>query len=224
MTAAHLPEPYWQDDLVTIYLGDSRDLLPMLDADVMVTDPPYGISHVKMGTNKGKVFTTAGASIANDRDTTARDHVLAAWGERPALVFGSPLIAPPAGARQVLVWHKDEGGAGIIGNVRGWRRDWEAVFVTGPWPISRASDSSVLAYGGNRFESAATGHAHTKPVGLMRDLIGKCPPGTIIDPFMGSGSTLRAAKDLGRKCIGIEVDEKWCEVAVARMGQGVLAL
>lgn len=59
-------------------------------------------------------------------------------------------------------------------------------------------------------------------IDAMRSLIRKCPPGVVLDPFMGSGSTLRAAKDEGRQAVGIEVDERYCEIAALRLGQGVL--
>lgn len=216
-----LPSPYYSDDFVTLYHGDSRDLLPLIRADVMVTDPPYGIDHQKMGSNRGTHFESVGASIIGDRTTEARDTALARWNG-PAVVFGAPMIDCPAATRQILVWHKDEGGAGIIGNVRGWRRDWEAIYLIGEWPVSRVSDSSVLSFGGNRFDAKSTGHPHAKPLSLMRELISKCPPGTIVDPFAGSGSTLRAAKDLGRTAIGIEIDEQWLDVAARRCAQDSL--
>lgn len=209
-----LPEPYYTDEFCTIYHGDSRELLPLLDADVMVTDPPYGIQHTGGGFNGARV----GVSIVNDHDTNARDNVLESWGVRAALVFGSPLVRMPDGTKQVLVWQKDS-GAGVFGAINGWRRDWEPVYVLGLWPSIPACGSSIFRHDGNRADAKTTGHPHAKPQNLMRELIGKCPPGTIIDPFMGSGSTLRAAKDLGRKCIGIEIDAKWCDVAVRRLAQ-----
>ncbi|MGH9252244.1 MAG: DNA methyltransferase, partial [Acidimicrobiales bacterium] len=66
-------------------------------------------------------------------------------------------------------------------------------------------------------------HPVEKPVGLMRHLIFHCPPlAEVVDPFMGSGTTLRAAKDCGRRAIGVEIEERYCEIAARRLGQEVL--
>ena len=73
---------------------------------------------------------------------------------------------------------------------------------------------------------ARNGHPTQKPLELIKWAIEQAPPEcmTILDPFMGSGTTLRAAKDLGRKCIGIEIEEKYCEIAAKRLAQEVLCL
>jgi site-specific DNA-methyltransferase (adenine-specific) len=67
-------------------------------------------------------------------------------------------------------------------------------------------------------------HVTQKPETLLREILLVAPPGAVLDPFMGSGTTLRAAKDLGRKAIGIELEERYCEIAARRMGQEVLDL
>lgn len=209
-----LPAPFYADDFCTIYCGDSRELLPLLDADVMVTDPPYGYAY-----QSGWDGRLIDGPIANDADASARDAVLAAWEGRPALVFGSWKRERPSATVNVLAWDKGESPG--MGDLKmPWGHSHEEVYVIGKGFAGKRS-GSVLRHHMNMARSGRSCilHPNEKPIPLMRELIGKCPPGTIIDPFMGSGSTLRAAKDLGRKCIGIEVDPKWCEVAVKRLAQ-----
>ncbi len=219
-------EPYYSDDHVTIYHGDCLELADVWGgADVLVTDPPYGISWSTHGSKRdlrGWAPRQAKAGIVGDDDTTARDHVIAAWGDRPSAVFGSPLIAPPAGAIQALVWQKPV-DSGVIGARFVWRRDVELIFLLGSWPKVTPDRSSVLSSPGG-MERYRNGHPHVKPVPILTQLIEQAPLGVVADPFMGSGSTLRAAKDLGRRAIGVDVEERYCELAAKRCAQEVLAL
>ena len=210
-------KPYYQDDLVTIYHGDCLELLPELAFDVVVTDPPYGINW-SQGQRHKNGPADAHAGIENDHSTECRDQMIAVTDGLPMLCFGSPKVAPPAGTRQVLVWQKSP-GAGFFGCFAGWRKDWEAIYLLGDWKQAPPTRSSLLT---THRSVVNEGHPHAKPTSLLRELIGALPLGVILDPFMGSGSTLRAAKDLGRKAIGIEIDESYCEIAAKRMAQEVL--
>lgn len=220
--------PYYQDDAVTIYHGDCREVTVWLSGDVMVTDPPYGRSW-----RQGQIGTAAkndaSEGIANDQDTGARDDVLAMWGARPAIVFGDLMLPPPGRTKLTCVYHKADGAAGLRGAIGGIRRDCEAIYLVGKWPSGIGGRSSLFRTrrqitGANGAVAKSGGHPHTKPDDVMNELVMMAPPGIIVDPFMGSGSTLRAAKDLGRKAIGIEVEERYCELAARRLGQEVLAL
>lgn len=214
---------YYDDGLVVIYHADARDVVSSVTADVVVTDPPYGIAWSRGANSKAKDNGHKG--IMNDEDTSMRDTVLELLADLPGLVFGSFYAPFPKNLKQVLVWPKPA-DSGVVGSTTGFRRDAEPVFLVGPWPQRTVAWGSVLSPGSRSISAtaAATGHPHTKPVPLMRDLLTKCPPGVVIDPFMGSGSTLRAAKDLGRRAIGIELDERYCETAALRLSQEVLDL
>jgi DNA modification methylase len=212
--------PYYEDDAVTIYHGDALDVLPaLLDAGcVLVTDPPYGIAH----SSNRPGAPRRGRAIANDESTAVRDAVLRAWAGRPAIVFGSCRVAaPPMPLRATLVW--DKGGHVGMGDLDlPWKQNWEHIYVSGPGFVGRR-DTGVLRFNALAPWAGAYTHPHEKPVELLRELVGKCAPlATVLDPFMGSGTTLRAAKDLGRKAIGIEIEERYCEIAARRMGQDVM--
>ena len=214
-------EPYYADDLVTLYLGDCREVTGWLAADVLVTDPPYGRGTNQSGGTRRQKPEYQAFAIANDKDTGVRDAALTAWGNRPAVVFGDLMLAPPHGSKQVLIHEKapDSGWRSTLG----FRRNAEAVYLLN-LPCKYGGRSCILR-SGNRGQShlvTRSGHTHAKPVDVMETLIAACPPGVIADPFVGSGSTLVAARNLGRKAIGVEVDERYCETAARRLSQGVL--
>ena len=209
--------PYYEQDGITIYHGDCR-VAEDYPGNLMVTDPPYGIAY-----NSGqRRLESTMASCEGDADTSARDSVLAKWGERPALVFGTWKKSIPAGTKAMLVW--DQGPALGMGDLSiPWKPSWQAIYVLGgPWPGGR--DSGAVIYHPPIQSLASFGRIHPfqKPVPLMIKLMERCPPGEVLDPFMGSGSTLVAAKQLGRTAIGYEIDERYCEIAAKRLAQGVL--
>ena len=209
---------YWEGDGIQLWHGDCREIDAWLSADVLVTDPPYGISWSKPYYDGGRQHD----GIVNDASTESRDHVLRAWGgAKPAMVFGSPVAPFPMDTRQVLVWAKPL-DAGLFGSVGGYRRDWEAIYLLGKWPAGPAKRSGIIRTSGGTNAYLTGEHPHAKPEALLEALIDSAPPGIIADPFVGSGTTLVAAKRAGRKAIGVELEEKYCEIAARRLDQGVL--
>ncbi len=219
-------KPYFDDGLCTLYHGNNLDITAWLDADVLVTDPPYGRGWRQGRHWDPKHSDDRHAGIAGDNDTTARDIALGMWGGRPGAVFGDLMLAPAPGTKLTLVYQKPS-NAGARGAIGGFRRDIEAIYLIGRWPSGIGGRSSVLptgarGQGGSVGVQGRNGHPHAKPVDVMETLITACPPGVIADPFAGSGSTLVAARNLGRRAIGVEIDERYCEAAARRLSQPVL--
>lgn len=210
--------PYYDEGGITIYHGDCRDVLPLVQADVIVTDPPYGIAH----SSNRPGAPRRGEQIQNDESTDVRDAVLAMWSG-PMIVFGSCRVTPPSmSLRGVLVW--DKGGHVGMGDLSfPWKQNWEHIYIGGPG-FSGRRGTGVLRFNALAPWAGEFTHPHEKPVELMRALIDKCPSGIVLDPFMGSGTTLRAAQDLGRRAIGIEIEERYCEIAAKRLSQQTLWL
>lgn len=215
--------PYYQADGVTLYHGDALAITDWTAGDVLVVDPPYGRGWKQSGSaHRGYHGGYGNAGIVNDTDTSVRDAVIALWGtSRPGAVFSSPLAENPAGTRQVLAWQKPD-NAGVFGSFGGWRRDWEAIYLIGPWKPLPACRSGVIRTPGGLDNYLKIGHPHAKPVALLELLIGTCPPGVIADPCAGSGTALIAAKRLGREAIGVEIHEPYCEIIARRLDQGAL--
>jgi site-specific DNA-methyltransferase (adenine-specific) len=208
---------YYQDDLVTLYHGDCLELTDWVNADVLVTDPPYGMAYKSHRNKTGR----ANKQIIGDSSLDVRDHALSMWLDKPALVFGTWKQPRPANVRQLIVWDK-RGGAGFSGDLNmPWADITEEIYVIGSgWQGRRrpAIYSIPTLPSGNRPD-----HPTPKPVGLIEELLDYCQPDAVIaDPFAGSGATLIAARNRGRKVIGVEIDEQYCELIATRLQQHTL--
>jgi site-specific DNA-methyltransferase (adenine-specific) len=224
-------KPYYEDATVTLYHGDCREVLPTL-AGVVVTDPPFNVGyHYDTYTDRlgaddyaallavacrtpavvihypeamftvaqaiGEVPTRAAAWVYNSN--TPRQWRMVAWfGVAPDFrVVKQPYKNPTDSRVRSLIEAGSEGTS---------LYDW--------WEVDQVKNVS----------DEKTGHPCQMPLEVMRRIVGVTPGDVIIDPFAGSGTTLRAAKDLGRRAIGIEMDERYCEMTARRMGQEVLGL
>lgn len=194
-----LPKPYY--DHAGIYHGDCRDILPELGKfDLLLTDPPYP-------NNAGHFL---------DGITAAREVCALEWSE--AIVCWSELEFPPVKIPPVAVhiWHR--------ANVNG--RPYEPWFHFAVDGVKRRSEilrHAAVFDGAGPGCQEFLGHPTQKPRALMYSLLkrARCPK-RIVDPFCGVGATLHAAKDAGIACVGIEIIEKYCEVAANRLRQEVL--
>lgn len=218
---------YYEDDYVTLYHGDClTDHREWLEADVLVTDPPYGVrmtSRIGDGA-KAKQQTHIANAIAGDANADARDGVLELWGQRPAILFGAWKVPRPPSVRSLLIWNKEGAYSGPLNAA--FFTNHEEIYVLGEgWRKSSPPLRSVITTTEHRSVAAAqTGHPTPKPVSLMETLIDRCPPGIISDPFSGSGATLVAAKNLRKAAIGVELEERYCEIIAQRLSQGLLEL
>lgn len=216
--------PYYADEMVTLYHGDCFQIGAWLAAGVLVTDPPYGIGY-ESHMNRNKRNVKLGLPITADTDTLVRDCAIQNWRmdgqERPALIFGRWDVPRPLAAHTRLVW--DKGNTVGMGNLLiPWGRSDEEIYVLGEGFIGKRSGSVIRVQMLMSGDAERPAHPTPKPVGLMERLIEKCPPGVIADPFAGSGSTLVAAKRLSRRAIGVEIEERYCEIAARRLQQDVL--
>jgi DNA methylase len=197
----------------TLYLGDCRELLPLLPkVDAVVTDPPYGISHTS---NHGATWQRT--QIKNDSTTEIRDWVASQIGKIPAVFFGTWKTHPVATTRTCVVW--DKGPAFGMGDLTlPWKPSFELAYVCGDGWIGAREQGVLRGSVVVSWESAGRVHPHQKPVWLVEHFIEKLPEAnTLLDPFMGSGTTGVACVKLGRKFIGIEIEPKYFDIACKRI-------
>ncbi len=215
--------PYYDHAGITIYHGDCREILPELPpVDLVLTDPPYLLPHVQFRPEMREQTRTWGnfsaARMAFDGYLAMLDAPEMYWfldeASYPVLY---PTLYTHSYALKLLVWNK-----GRIGMGGKWRRSFELIAYLSSLPNSTKSGrSDIITEPPTRNKV----HPYQKPVPLITLLLDASPSAqTILDPFMGSGTTLLAAQNLGRRAIGIEIEERYCEIAVKRLQQEVMAL
>lgn len=208
-------KPYYDHAGITIYHGDCREVLPQLGtADVILTDPPYGISYQ----SARRIDWQRKEKIVGDDnfpmwifDELKPSVALLVWCRWDQMrLFPKP--------RSFIAWDKGNHSMGDLEHEFG--RRWEGcAFYPGPKHQFRKRPADLII--ANRVNPSVLIHPNEKPVEALTPLIDCHVAEVILDPFMGSGTTLRAAKDLGRKAIGIEIEEKYCEIAAKRLSQEV---
>ena len=209
-SAGDAPMPYYDRGGITIYHGDCREILPLLEpVDLVLTDPPYGIAATwKGGSGHGWGKAREQGVLRNEWDEEAPSAELInaciAQGAN-AVVWGGNYFSLPV-SRGWLVWNKPERN-----------------FTLGEAELAWTTRDNVIRVKDCPRSDVGREHPTQKPIALMRWCVELFPDAqTILDPFMGSGTTLRAAKDLGRRAIGIEIEERYCEIAARRLSQEVL--
>lgn len=213
-----LPKPYYDHAGITIYHGDCRDILPDLPpVDLVLTDPPYG--KLLKNHSAGKHRRPAPYLIVGDNSSDVGELVINYFHEHPIMVFASPLHTWSGSWGQVLVWDKGPAVGGGGDYRKYWKFSFELILTARLGVLCGERDQAILKYWNSPTNSSL--HIAQKPIKLIRYLISKTMFQTILDPFMGSGTTLVAAKQLNRKAIGIEIEEKYCQIAVERLSQEV---
>jgi len=198
-----------------ILCADCLDVLPLMPdgcVDAVVTDPPYGITY-----SSAHGASWKNTCIAGDSDTRVRDSALGYFKREPVAAFGTWKTPPIADTRGVLVW--DKGSASGMGDLSfPWKLSWELIYVRGDGWSGRRDEGVLRGPTLITWESKGRLHPHEKPVWLIQRLLERLPlANVILDPFVGSGTTCVAAKRLGRRYIGIEISEKYAEVARNRL-------
>jgi site-specific DNA-methyltransferase (adenine-specific) len=247
-----LPKPYYHDEDagITIYHGDCRKIMPGLPpVDLVLTDPPYssgGQFRSDRALRPSTKYVQSGAMLTCREDFSADNMDQRSFLAWASLWLTDALLISKDGAaiclftdwRQLPVMSDAlQCGGWVWRNIVTW---WKPGIRMQRGRFS--SSSEYVLYGSKGVPTPGVsspqnvlqctpvagddkGHLAQKPLDLIKCLIGISPDGSLIlDPFMGSGTTLVAAKQLHRKAIGIEIEEKYCEIAVRRLAQEVLPL
>lgn len=202
-------KPYYSEKGTTIYHGDCREILPGLEpVDLVLTDPPYGHGELWSGGTWGAASIYSQDAKRWDAEKFPQDDIpkIIAAGEHCIIWGGNYYILSPS--RCWLAWDKTQKIPTMA--------DFELAWTNFERPSKSFTECRNPDSNGMPRE-----HATQKPLSLFKWCL-TFAEGSVCDPFMGSGTTLRAAKDLGRRAIGIEIEERYCEIAAKRLSQEVL--
>ena len=209
-------KPYFERDNVQIYHGDCREILPALQVDTICADPPYGIDLQKrMGGSRAKYTRALNEyTVIGDSEPFDPAHLL---GFRRVILWGGNHFASRLpDTRCWLLWDKRKGGTPDN------QADAEVAWTNFDEP-TRLYSHKWRGMIKDSEQAEKRIHPTQKPVSLMRWCLTLAKPhGVVCDPYMGSGSTIRAALDMGFPTVGIELDERYCEAAAKRLDQLVL--
>jgi site-specific DNA-methyltransferase (adenine-specific) len=222
------PAPYYADELVTLYHGDCREVLPGLPAaDVLITDPPYasaaatattGWAKQKWGGNWGDMsLVTLMAEMTLGAVKLHAEHEVYWFADHLSYAALIPVFFRRYPVVQSIIWDRDMLGMGAY-----YRKQTEFILYcrtrnAAAFPSKTARDLIRI-----KPDYSEREHPAQKPVRLVLELLANSAAGIVIDPYAGAGTTLVAAKQLGRRVIGIEIEERYCEAAARRLSQGVL--
>ncbi len=218
-------KPYYQDEAVTIYHGDCREILPDLPkVDLVLTDPPYGIDGSSGTVNVNRAKSNYSAHFTDNRQfiETVAVPVIASLTESIGCVVLTPGLKHccryPQPDSVGVFYHPAALGMQTFG-----RADASLVFYYGK---NRRPNMGVVCSYQVTEHSTVKGHPCPKPDKVWATLLSNIslPGDLVLDPFLGSGTTAVAAKKLNRKCIGIEIEERYCEIAAKRCSQAVMEL
>jgi len=235
--------PYFDDGQITIYHADCREILPTLapgSIDLVVADPPY--PGLKGGTKyafDGVAKRSAGTVTVGTPWDTALDWIEPAWAlsRLGMMIFCShhsisevAAAMPPSSRVALVTWYK-RNAPPAIANVPRFTSEFIWLFKKAPGLKWRNITSTVIdvpnlqsgCMASERIQDndGTTSHPTQKPIALLHHLLAVGGT-TVLDPFMGTGTTLRAAKNLGQRVVGIEREERYCEIAVKSLSQSVL--
>lgn len=210
-------KPYYQDDSVTLYHGDCREIVPTLGKfDLLLTDPPFGVGNFVQisGNLRGKGEQIGKAVTWNESPPDASVFKMLQQSAKKRIIWGANYFNCFDGNFGAIIWLKKQ----LLPNLS------KAEVAS----CSFYKKTEVVEIGWTNFKTALfreSTHPCERPITLYTWCIEYAGTvETILDPFAGSGSVGRAAKDLGRKCTMIEIEERYCEIAAKRMAQEVLAL